>query len=220
MTTKVFVCICCEKEFTPPYRIPNAKVPLTCSKQCAGSHRKGLIHKKEDLETKVIDLIKSAGRYLVKEELCNGLKISSKTLTKFKVSVAACNKAAGMKKPQSMTETIVGIELDKIFGRVTRQKVFEGCVSPKGFPLRYDFFIEDRNVLVEVDGKHHTDSTSWWNTEYTAECDRIKNEYAKAHNLYLIRMPYSRTVDLSYVISHLSEAYKATTWPETAGVNA
>ena len=69
-------------------------------------------------------------------------------------------------------------------------------------PLKYDFAIlsEDEEVvrLIEFDGPQHTDKGSNW---YTAEGelrDSMKNAYAFANNIPLVRIPYKEKNNLSY----------------------
>lgn len=61
---------------------------------------------------------------------------------------------------------------------------------------RYDFYLPDFNTLIEFDGKQHFIQSSGYydNPEKfkrTQEHDLIKNQYAKTHNIKLIRIPYN-----------------------------
>lgn len=77
----------------------------------------------------------------------------------------------------------------------TKEKAFVDLFSPKGYPLRYDFYVKE-NYLIEFDGQQHFKATeSGWSDE---ECliqnkihDQIKNEYCFNHNIPLIRIPYT-----------------------------
>ena len=69
-------------------------------------------------------------------------------------------------------------------------------------PLKYDFAIlsEDEEVvrLIEFDGPQHIEKGNNW---YTAEGelrDSIKNAYAFANNIPLVRIPYKEKDNLSY----------------------
>ena len=60
---------------------------------------------------------------------------------------------------------------------------------------RYDFYLPDYNRLIEFDGEqHYKYSNLGWNTkekfELTKLHDQLKNNYAKEHNISLIRIPY------------------------------
>ena len=76
--------------------------------------------------------------------------------------------------------------------------------SEKTFPdlvdvsnLRYDFYLNDYNVLIEYDGPQHDaknkNKSHWDNFDYELlhKHDLMKNEYAKKHNIPLIRIPYT-----------------------------
>lgn len=73
------------------------------------------------------------------------------------------------------------------------QKSFEGCVSPKGVKLRFDFYINNQ-FLLEFDGIQHYKSFSGWSSEENylknIEYDRIKNQWCYDNNIPLKRIPY------------------------------
>ena len=69
-------------------------------------------------------------------------------------------------------------------------------VSQKTYPdlrdrgrLRYDFWIPEYNVLIEIDGRQHR-GPSWGTHNYERDMqhDRMKDEYAAAHNIPLFRV--------------------------------
>lgn len=84
------------------------------------------------------------------------------------------------------------------------QQTFDGLVSPKNYPLRYDFFIPSKNILIEFDGLQHKDFKYYCELvrgigkftakqlkekfKYMKECDRRKTSYAKKHGFELIRI--------------------------------
>lgn len=96
-------------------------------------------------------------------------------------------------------ETSYGeLVLEKILkdNKVTfiKEKTFPDLLSPKGFPLRYDFYLNDKNILIEFDGKQHFDKNNFFNYnnyEYRHECDVIKNNYAINNSIKLYRIPYT-----------------------------
>ena len=66
---------------------------------------------------------------------------------------------------------------------------------------RYDFYLPTLNTLIEFDGKQHfVKSTGYYDNPEkfakTQEHDKIKNQYAKDHNITLIRIPYTRLNEL------------------------
>lgn len=60
-----------------------------------------------------------------------------------------------------------------------------------GGKYRYDFYLPKLNILVEVDGPHHTKQI-YTRKEFMAgkERDRRKNSYALANNIPLYRIQY------------------------------
>ena len=60
--------------------------------------------------------------------------------------------------------------------------------------LRYDFAIlndKDEVIkLIEYDGRQHTDPNSGWHNEKVILHDQMKTDYAKQHNIPLIRISY------------------------------
>lgn len=89
-------------------------------------------------------------------------------------------------------------------------------ITEKTFPdlvddatLKFDFYIEDMNLLIEYDGIQHYEDT-WHDPEkfrLTQKHDNMKNEYCKLHNIELIRIPYW---DYSNISEILYEKFKIT----------
>jgi hypothetical protein len=79
--------------------------------------------------------------------------------------------------------------------RYTRNKIFK-TLKDKSY-LKPDFYLEDQNLLIEYDGVQHykptfgsTIEAKQKNLEDTQRKDKIKNEWAKANNIPLLRIPY------------------------------
>ena len=84
--------------------------------------------------------------------------------------------------------------------------VFDDLKGEKGNPLRFDFAIFDNNnnliQLIEFDGRQHYEGPDGiWKKSYSKEkiqeYDRRKNEYCKANNIKLKRIPYFELSKLS-----------------------
>lgn len=78
-----------------------------------------------------------------------------------------------------------------------RQKTFSNCKSPKGWPMKFDFYIPHINMLVEFDGMQHFSKstvghykTSNKDLRYTQRKDKIKTKFARDNGIKLIRIPY------------------------------
>ena len=56
--------------------------------------------------------------------------------------------------------------------------------------LRYDFYLPNYNRLIEFDGEQHYRDSGWGLAYDVKQRDQIKNDYAKLHNIQLVRIPY------------------------------
>lgn len=214
-----FECKHCSIQFSPAYRLPKERVLEFCSKRCAAHSKRGTFYRATDLTKAVRDVIRENGRYTALDEIIQALQISSKTPVKFNVSVVSCNRLEGFKRPSKrMFENRVGEALEMKF-EVEREVSFDWCVSPRGHPLRYDFNLVGKNILVEADGSQHKPGHPW-SSEYYRTCDELKRCRAEENGYVLIRIPYTKRVTPEYVLDHIAEAHKATTRPVMAGVNA
>ena len=79
--------------------------------------------------------------------------------------------------------------------KFTPQKTFQTLRNIK--LLKCDFYLEDLNLLIEYDGKYHykpvrgsTPENKQKNLEDCQRRDKIKDEWAKANNIPLLRIPY------------------------------
>lgn len=76
-------------------------------------------------------------------------------------------------------------------------KFFEDCINPEThWPLRYDFVLIDSQGnpfrLIEFDGEFHATDSRLQNR------DNIKNQYAKDHNLPLVRLPVDKRNTMTF----------------------
>lgn len=63
-----------------------------------------------------------------------------------------------------------------------REVIFENCVSKKQFPLIFDFWIPDKHLVIEYDGKHHITDVD------TIINDDIKNKYCNKNGIRIVRL--------------------------------
>lgn len=89
-----------------------------------------------------------------------------------------------------------------------RDKVyFEDLINDNNTKLRYDFIILEQNKpirLIEFDGPQHNKSVDYFGGDAALKRlqlnDQLKNEYARTHNIPLVRIPYTErdniTLDL------------------------
>ena len=203
------ICKQCNKEYSSVYT-QNSGYTYTnlntvfCSKKCATTYQRGSLSI-DILEKEIIDFVISKNRYCTQEERHKGIKRSSKTLIKFKISIKNIQNNIGFTKSKSHFEEQVLSHLKKYFTDIECEKTFKNLLSPKGFNLRIDFYIKKFNLIIEADGRQHLDINNPWYKSYYANCDLLKNNYAKKHNINIIRIPYIRNVTDIYIKKYLSE---------------
>lgn len=78
------------------------------------------------------------------------------------------------------------------------QKRFEDLKHKKS--LKYDFYLNEYNLLIEYDGKHHFENIHG-DIDLIQKRDKIKDKYAKHKNMKLIRIPYWEKDNLEMIIA-------------------
>lgn len=82
------------------------------------------------------------------------------------------------------------------------QKRFCGCKDE--YLLPFDFYIPDKNICIEYDGKQHFEPVDFagkgkeWaekQLSITRRHDKIKNDYCNNNNICLIRIPYFKDIN-------------------------
>lgn len=205
----VYYCIFCGKKFEVKY-IQKGRNIKYCSKSCKSKYElkngknkivKIKYHNKQQLERDIKKEIKLKGTYLTIQDILKALKISNKTLTKFKISVLSLNKECGFTKSKSIFEDLVFDYLKSKFAPsiIEREKIFESCKSIKGFDLRFDFYIKDINTIIEADGDQHKNIKNPYYSEMLIKNDEIKNKWCKDNGIKLIRIPYKRNITHEYL---------------------
>jgi very-short-patch-repair endonuclease len=130
---------------------------------------------------------------------------------------------------QTYTAIIKGLSThEKLFAKAVLlagyhfivEKEFEGLVGNGGKPLRYDFFIPKLNLLIEVDGIHHSIPYAYKNqsVERAIEIhrdvishDHIKNSYVgSTEGLRLYRVPFGYSeinITPQFIVNNLIQYY-------------
>ena len=195
-------CIVCEKEFERYWHDIESYKKRTfnfCSKSCKTIYQRGNFNRNDYIE-KIRNFILSENRYCI--------NMSTNTLTRHKISILDINVELGYLKPKSIfEESIYSILKTDLNFEIERQKIFNNLLSPKGYNLFFDFFINDLNLIIEADGTQHKDKNNPWYNEYCVICDNIKNEYCKNNNIKILRIPYKRQVNKQYVEKYLRVLY-------------
>ena len=195
-------CDFCGKHF----RHANTDSPRFCSRLCSSSgiHAEGLCDDYDAAEVlrAIVSFVKECRHTPILEEICMSAGVSAQyVFNKFGLRVGGIFKLAGRLNkssfPSKFEERVyyslldIGITNEDI----KRQKTFPGLTSMSGRrPLRYDFYIISRNILVEADGEQHTGkSHPLFDCGSTQASDLKKNAYALKHGIELVRIPYLTT---------------------------
>lgn len=88
------------------------------------------------------------------------------------------------------------------------QKSFSDCRNPKtNYPLKYDFFIPDLNILIEYDGKQHFERSCFSKhfktqkeLEETQFRDKVKTQYSEKNGFKLIRIPFKEKPNIKTIL--------------------
>lgn len=71
--------------------------------------------------------------------------------------------------------------------------------------LPFDFYLPDKNTIIEYDGKQHFEKNDYWGGESALRIvqhhDRIKNNYCSSNNINLIRIPYWDFKNIPMILS-------------------
>lgn len=177
---------------------------IFCSRKCNNRYRAGTrILTREILEEEVKVFVKKMGRYCTRHEIFRGINRSSKSFTAHKISLLDLQKRLGYSKVKSLFEFKIGEILCSMFEEVELEKTFEGMVSPKGFPLRIDFYIKSHNLAIEADGSQHYDKNNPWYNKYHVICDDAKSLFLKNKGITLVRIPYTNNISKAYLKNYI-----------------
>lgn len=85
-----------------------------------------------------------------------------------------------------------------------REKKFDKCIYKKS--LRFDFYLPDKNLCIEFDGKHHFKNWVVKNKIYVTleevkKKDQIKNAFCEDNNIKLIRIPYTKIKEIEEILN-------------------
>lgn len=202
-------CEYCGNMFAPLYTDKNGHQYTRdntncCSKSCATQNTRSIT--RIDLKRKALDFIREKNEYCTKDDICNGIKHSSKTFTQHGLKIVDLNHELGFHKPKSKFQETVNFMLKEVFPVVESEKRFDGLVGTTGHPLQVDFYIPCINTVVEADGSQHKDPKHpWrqWNNGTVIEYDKIKDQFFKENGIEIVRIPYKRNIKESDVLSRL-----------------
>lgn len=103
-------------------------------------------------------------------------------------------------KLQSKNEYFIIDFLTKNNISFTYQKQFDDCVNTvTGRRLRFDFYLEEHNLIIEYDGVQHFKIIDHWGgvdgLEMRKKLDTIKDEYCKNKDIKILRIHYKENVE-------------------------
>lgn len=217
-TTK---CIMCGKEF-----VYHGYKNKCCSEECLSRYKSQLTTQQRGLnyqnvigkiEKYVVDNYNQYGIVKTLKECLKDAHIASKTFSKYckeyHISYSEILSRNNISRQHSKFQTSVTKCIRQIYQncQIIEEAVFDGCVNPEtNYPLKFDIYIKDINLVIECDGMQHTVKDSYFNTltlmsGYTPVyiTDKIKDEYCNEHNIKIVRISYSRIVTRDYVESFL-----------------
>lgn len=139
---------------------------------------------------------KYPGEYTVLEDYVNGLTPilirhnecghEWKCLPKYLLSSRKCPKCM-----ISKGELFIAKYLKQKNIPFEQQVIMDGCKDVLGLPFDFKIEINGKIKLIEFDGiQHYPDKRSMYKTPKVYEHDQMKNEYCKANNIPLLRIPY------------------------------
>jgi very-short-patch-repair endonuclease len=156
-------------------------------------------------EAKLMELIEKFRRYVTRDELAQEIGVSGSLLSQYRVDIVGINQEFGYVANGKSAESRVGQFLEEILGhKLERQKSFPDCRSDLGYPLHFDYFSPERNLLVEVDGPSHWNPADFRHSDAVVRRDSLKNDYARDNGMTLVRIRLDQPVTREYVRSALS----------------
>ncbi len=108
----------------------------------------------------------------------------------------SCNESKG--------EKLINLYLEKNNIIFVRQKMFSDCKKVRS--LEFDFYIENKNLLIEFNGKQHYQPIEYFGGEKMfktqQERDHIKFEYAKNNNIKLLLIKYTQIKNIENILDN------------------
>jgi very-short-patch-repair endonuclease len=161
---------------------------------------------KESLEQAIITEIKKEGAQLPAGELVKRLHFDYEIAVRYNINIRELHMIAGVKysRQSSYNELRFMKKAKNLFDHVHCQYKFNDCKSSiTGRRLQFDFYIEDVNTLIEIDGDQHYDKNHPHHSEKLEVHDSIKNKYAESRGIRLIRIPVSPAEDFEERITDI-----------------
>lgn len=162
-------------------------------------------NRKDFIERLILRLMYDTNSYVFVSDILGRCHITTYQLKKYEISIPNINAKYGLIANQSKFERSIQDYLVWRNINFESQKTFDDCLSPKGFKLRFDFYLPDYQIMIEADGTQHYDKTNNYYSEYLIKRDSIKDKYCESHNIKMIRIPYSQYANKQYIEDHIDE---------------
>lgn len=131
------------------------------------------------------------------------------------IIVNACDLRSGHTQSCGCVRSFGEFKVSQILSQLQinfkKEYSFEDLVSNKNVKLRFDFYLPDRNILIECQGQQHYENTGGFFDEQAflelQERDKLKKQYCKKHNIKLIEIPYwdYKNITKEYIQERLME---------------
>jgi len=174
---------------------------------------------REQLQDMIVGWLSKQPCYRNAQDVCQALGIDYKCSLQAKgLDIVELNRLAGHSRPPtSYFEEHTCLLLTAAGIRVERQKTFSDCRDKN--LLRFDFWLIDYGVLIEIQGAHHYND-KYRNYEKVDKHDKIKKDFAKRRNipLYCVDTTPSATFAerIEDLIKEVKGAAKVTSFVHTA----
>jgi len=108
----------------------------------------------------------------------------------------------------SKGEKAIAQYLEKHNIEFIQEKTFKECVNFCGNALRFDFYLEQFNLLIEYQGHHHEKPVNKYRRakivhEKTIIHDRVKEDFAESHQINLIKINYPDYKNIDNILDKL-----------------
>lgn len=178
-----------------------------------------------DLKIRILEYIHDANSWVHQPEICRVFGISTSYLTKSDLDTVAANYSAGHAQSISYFEVVTLKLLRSMYsGEIVCQKMFTDLRSASGTLLRFDFYIPEWKVAIEVDGPQHWDPSNRYHSPRIVYNDNLKNIYCTDNSIKLCRIRYPEVGRLTYAYVRTAllenlESFLTTTGSERVDVN-
>ena len=168
-------------------------------------HRRGYLHPKDSFGY----LYPQKAKYWSKSNTKSPFEVAPYSKTEYKFYCEKCKK--GFRKSlQSLNSSNIGVICNNCNGskleqknklllmkyniNYKREKTFNGLIGVGGNPLRFDFYLPDKKIAIEDNGKQHKEyiegMMSYDQYLTLLEHDKRKIKYCKQHGIKLITIWY------------------------------